>query len=126
DVVQKSFEKAGETFEKLSAGGKTQVISEPAKLFDDRKAFEMTANGLTCVEFGGRISFTPDHVFQFSSGAQPSFNKNFELLARDLEEHQEEGYSNFITSDLPQHLDKLKGILEEIRTFTTYTSLDIS
>ena len=126
DAIQKSFEKAGASFDKLVAGGKTQVVSEPSRLFDDRNVFEVTVSALTCVEFGSRFSFTPDQVFQFSSGAQPSFNKNFELLVRDLEEHQEEGYRNFIASDLPHQLDKLKGIFEELSTFTAFTPLEIS
>src|SRR5690606_11386206 len=80
DVVQKSFDKARESFDKLAGGGRAHVISEPALLFDDRRAFEATASALTCVEFGSRYALAPDHVFEFSSGAQPSFNKNFELL----------------------------------------------
>src|SRR5690606_18503253 len=111
---------------KLAGGGRAHVISEPALLFDDRRAFEATASALTCVEFGSRYALAPDHVFEFSSGAQPSFNKNFELLVRDLEGHQERGYRSFIASDLPHHLDKLKGVIEGISTFTTFTPLELS
>ena len=126
DVVQKSFDKAGESFAKLTGGGRTQVISEPAMLFDDRHTFEACVDALTCVEFGSRYALAPDHVFEFSSGAQPSFNKNFELLVRDLEGHQERGYQNFIASDLPHQLDKLKGVFEVISTFATFTPLEFS
>src|SRR5690606_35110319 len=117
---------AGESFAKLTGGGRTQVISEPAMLFDDRHTFEACVDALTCVEFGSRYALAPDHVFEFSSGAQPSFNKNFELLVRDLEGHQERGYQNFIASDLPHQLDKLKGVFEGISTFATFTPLEFS
>lgn len=126
DVVQKSFDKARESFDKLAGGGRAHVISEPAVLFDDRHAFETKASALACVEFGSRYALAADHVFEFSSGAQPSFNKNFELLVRDLEGHQERGYKSFITSDLPHQLDKLKGVIEGISTFTTFTPLEVS
>jgi transcription-repair coupling factor (superfamily II helicase) len=48
------------------------------------------------------------------------------MLARDLEQHQEEGYENFIASDLPHQLDKLRGIFDEINTSAGFCPLEFS
>ena len=66
------------------------------------------------------------HVFDFSSSAQPSFNKNFELLATNLLEHQMQGYSNFIAAEQPRQVERLHGIFEEIHPEIRFQSLEFS
>src|SRR5690606_2539153 len=126
DIIQKSFDAAAESFSRIAGGGKTQVVSGPEVLFDDRDAFQRTVASFPCVEFGSRYFLPATHAFQFLSGAQPSFNKNFGLLTADLERLQQEGYRTFIASDLPHQLDKLKSILSEISSTVTVETLDFS
>src|SRR5690606_33806004 len=53
-------------------------------------------------------------TFNFDSSAQPSFNKNFDLLSTDLYEHQMHGYSNFIAAEMPRQLERQNGIFDEV------------
>ncbi len=125
DVVQKSFEKAEGSLSKILKESGTQVVASPEKLFVGGAAFKTFCNPFSCVEFGSRHTLSSSTSFEFQSSAQPSFNKNFELLVNDLYEHQLQGYSNFIASDLPRQLERLKGIFAEISTSLEFQSLEI-
>ena len=125
DLVQKSFEKAKSSLSKILKESGTQVVASPEKLFVSGAAFKIFCTPFSCVEFGSRHSLSSSISFEFQSSAQPSFNKNFELLVNDLYEHQLQGYSNFIASDLPRQLERLKGIFAEISTSLEFQSLEI-
>ncbi len=126
DVVQKTFEKAGESFNKIIQQSSTQIISTPGKLFDDGFAFKSHTQNFTLIEFGMRFILPESKTFQFQSAPQPSFNKNFELLTKDLYDHQIQGYHNFITADIPKQTERLKGIFEEINDEVEFEPLDFS
>ncbi|MDH4058848.1 MAG: transcription-repair coupling factor, partial [Cyclobacteriaceae bacterium] len=126
DVIQKSFEKASEAFNKIIGTSKTQVVSGPEKLFDTDESFEDLSCQYTRVEFGNRFSLPAAKLFEWSSSGQPSFNKNFELLANDLVEHQTQGFSNFIAADVPRQLDRLHGIFGEIHPEIIFKDLEFS
>ncbi|MFC2090445.1 transcription-repair coupling factor [Bacteroidota bacterium] len=54
-------------------------------------------------------------TWEFSTVPQTPFNKDFELLARELlKNHTQLGYTNYILSDNQIQLDRLKAIFEEI------------
>ncbi len=126
DVIQKSFDKARETFSKIIEGVKTQVVLSPEKLFDDSETFQQLASGFTHIEFGNRFTYSEAIVFDWASAAQPSFNKNFELLANDLNEHQAQAYRNFIAADVPRQLDRLQGIFSEIHPELQFQGLEFA
>lgn len=126
DVVEKSFHKASESFAKIISGSNTQVVLSPDALFDDRQKFEDMTKGFTRIEFGNRFVFADSPHFEWSSSSQSSFNKNFELLASDLIDHQTQGFSNFIVADVPRQLDRLYGIFEEIQPSLQFQGLEFS
>lgn len=127
DMIQKSFEKARDSFDKiLRESGNTKVVSSPDQLFDDAKVFTGKTEAFTKIEFGSRAVLENSDTYELPSSAQPSFNKNFELLVSDLYEHQEQGYSNFIAADMPKQLDRLKGIFEEINGQLKFQPLEFS
>src|SRR5690606_23030702 len=115
DVIQQNFEKVGTSFDKvLRESGNTRVVARPDELFEQGLTFSGRCLNFTCVEFGNRFSIPNAQTFEWQSSAQPSFNKNFELLANDLTNHQSNGFVNFIAADMPRQLDRLKGIFEEL------------
>ncbi|MBY0436540.1 MAG: transcription-repair coupling factor, partial [Cyclobacteriaceae bacterium] len=63
-------------------------------------------------------------TFEFKTAAQPSFNKNFEMLAKNLLEHQEKGYINFIAAEQPRQLERLQGVFEEIHPELRFQPLE--
>lgn len=123
DVVKKCFEKAEDSFIKLVQESGAQIISEPGKLFERPDNFVKQSQSFCRVEFGSRFIFPNSTVFQYSASAQPSFNKNFELLANNLLSHQSQGYTNFIAADMPKQLERLSGIFDEIHPELKFQAL---
>jgi len=126
DVVQKSYENATASFDKILRESGTQVVSTPDALFDDRDSFIRNVGPFIKVEFGSRYTLKDFASYDFPSSAQPSFNKNFELLANNLAEQQSKGLSNFIAADLPKQQERLRGILEEINPDVQFQPLEFS
>lgn len=114
DTIQKSFEKATATFDKIIQQSGAKVVLSPDRLFDDADSFEHRLKSFKRIEFGNRFTLENTQEFFWSASAQPSFNKNFELLANDLIEHQSSGYINLIAADVPRQLDRLKEIFDQI------------
>jgi transcription-repair coupling factor (superfamily II helicase) len=127
DIVEKCFEKASASFDKiLRESGQTKVVLEPDQLFNTGEAIMKSLGDLSCIEFGSRYTLEARHIYEFNSSAQPSFNKNFELLAANLLEQQELSYSNFISTEQPRQVERLHGIFEEIHPEIKFQSLDFS
>lgn len=114
DVLTKSFEKAEASFDKIIQQSGAQIVLKPEQLFEVADGFETRSESFQRIEFGSRSALKNPVVFELPSAAQPSFNKNFELLAGDLLEHQAQGYINFIAADVAKQQDRLKEIFEEI------------
>ena len=127
DIVEKCFEKASASFDKiLRESGNTKVVLEPIQLFNNGEGILKSLKDLSCIEFGSKFMLEARHVYEFNSSAQPSFNKNFELLATSLLEHQEHGYGNFISTEQPRQVERLHGIFEEIHPEIKFQSLEFS
>ena len=126
DIIQKCFDKATSSFEGILKASGAKIVSDPEKLFDSGASFLAKSKQFVNVEFGSRFVLEDAKAFDFSSSAQPSFNKNFELLAQDLFDHQLQGYGNFITADVPKQTERLKGIFEEINAELEFQSLDFA
>jgi transcription-repair coupling factor (superfamily II helicase) len=126
DIVQKSFERAEASFDKILKASGAQVVSSPEKLFDGGDAFLKRITAFTRVEFGSRFILENARTFDYSSSAQPSFNKNFELLAANLYDHQMQNISNFIAADMPRQLERLRGVFEEINSELRFQPLEFS
>jgi transcription-repair coupling factor (superfamily II helicase) len=126
DIVQKSFERAEASFDKILKASGAQVVSSPEKLFDRGDTFLERTNAFTRVEFGSRFILENARTFDYQSSAQPSFNKNFELLAANLYEHQMQNISNFIAADMPRQLERLRGVFEEINSELRFQPLDFA
>jgi transcription-repair coupling factor (superfamily II helicase) len=51
----------------------------------------------------------------FHSQPQPSFNKNFDLLIRQMHQYKAAGYETYICSDNPKQFDRLATIFKELK-----------
>lgn len=126
DIIHRSFEKVQTSFDKILIKSGTQVVLQPGQLFEDSDSFQQKAELFSLVEFGSRFASSDAKSFVLPSSAQPSFNKNFELLANNLIEHQAQGYSNFIAADVPKQLDRLKEIFEEIHPELAFQPMEFA
>lgn len=125
DILAEGFEKATEKFDLiLREAGDTKVSLEPCHLFVTSELFLEQIQGSSVIEFGSRSYMKSAKTIDFKSSPQPSFNKNFELLAKNLLDHQLQGFSNFIAAEQPRQLDRLHGIFEEIHPELKFQALD--
>jgi transcription-repair coupling factor (superfamily II helicase) len=127
DIIQKNFEKVEASFDKIMReSGNTQIVSKPEQLFEQGDNFFFRTENFVRIEFGNRFSLENAKTIEWKSSAQPSFNKNFELLAKDLSDHQMQGFSNFIAADMAKQLERLKGIFDEINSEARFQPLGFS
>lgn len=127
DVIEKSFQKASQSFDKIvRESGQARLALEPEALFETRESFEQSVAPYRKVEFGSRFHMPADVTVEYRSSAQPSFNKNFELLAANLVDHQMQGYTNFIVAEQHKQLERLQGIFSEIHPELRFQTLDTS
>ena len=63
---------------------------------------------------------------QFHTKEQPSFNRNFELLIKDLQDKTAEHFTIFIFSENPKQLERLRSIFEELKANILFTPIPIS
>ncbi|MDO7874937.1 transcription-repair coupling factor [Hymenobacter sp. ASUV-10] len=115
DVVTELFEKAESGFKQvLEEGGGMQIVSKPADLFESGRNFKKRLDEFAVVEFGKRFFFKNTEEFQFASKPQPSFNKDFNRMVKNLQENQHRNLTTIITADTVRQADRLRTIFDEL------------
>ena len=126
DVIEAYFKKATENFDTiLKESGNTKVVMEPAALFESKQSFETLVADFAKIEFGKRFYLKAKEVYTFDAEAQPSFNKNFELLAENLIQNQDKSITNLIAAESEKQIERLSSIFEEIDPFVKFQGINI-
>ena len=81
------------------------------KDFISDKDFLKELEAFQIIEFGQKAFYKPDNLFSFNISKQAEFNKNFKLLADDMNKWETENYKNFILSDQEKQIERIKSIL---------------
>jgi len=95
------------------------IIISGKRLADDIEKFRY-------VETGIGTGHNDSPLFEFHTEPQPPFNKNFELLARQLENNRNNGYETIIVSESQSQSDRLNDIFSEISPSTQFKPLLMS
>lgn len=112
DKIDKELEKAKTAFAEL----KTETLHlEPEELFTSGTDFRKEVLSHTLVEFGNHSLLKDSQVIDFRMQPQPSFNKNFDLLLKNLDENSKAGLKNLILSDNPKQTERIQTILNDLR-----------
>ncbi|MFV0365209.1 MAG: transcription-repair coupling factor [Mangrovibacterium sp.] len=74
------------------------------------ESFKQAVQSLRKVSVGNRADFEVSSTFEFNAGVQPTFNKNFQLLAQELQIKGANGYTNYILSNSEKQIERLKSI----------------
>ena len=115
DVVNELFDKAEANFQRLlGESGGMQIVSKPGDLFESGKSFKKLFDEFAIVEFGKRFHFKNADTFQFTAKPQPSFNKEFERMVKNLKENQLRNFTTIITADTVRQADRLRTIFDEL------------
>ncbi|SIQ61117.1 transcription-repair coupling factor [Pontibacter lucknowensis] len=127
DVIDEYFDKASHAFDKLMEGsGGTQIVSDPEQLFQTQKQFKKLLEKFSIVEFGKRFNYKDTEVMQLQSKPQPSFNKDFNRLVKDLHEQQSKGFVNIIATESPRQINRLTTIFDELDHDMRFQHLAVS
>jgi transcription-repair coupling factor (superfamily II helicase) len=121
-------------------GMSEQVPDETAEI--NIKSSVSEADFLTCklletalrnrhiIEMGNRQAFKNEasSVFTvpYATKQQPSFNRQFDLLIRDLQEHEKKQYNIFLFSDNPKQLERLHVIFTDLKAEILVTPVPVS
>lgn len=115
DVMDESFHKAEQAFSQIVSQSQTEkLLLKPTDLFDSGKQLVMLVGNFSTVEFGRQFYLPSDHKIVWESQPQPSFNKNFDLLATNLSDNEKQGFTNVITAENEKQIDRLLGIFQEL------------
>lgn len=125
DVIDKYFTRAKESFETIIESSGNTGVFKPDYLFETRDSFCASIEKYVKIEFGNRFVLDATDVFQFDTSAQPSFNKNFDLITKSLEDFQQKDYTTIIASESEKPINQLESIFEEINPFIKFSSLII-
>ena len=119
------FEKATMAFDKLAHNVK-QI--EPSDLFCTGQIFKDLLPQFSVVEFGQDVLFedSSSNALYFDTSPQPSFNKQFNLLIQDLNQHHNDGYQTIICCANTQQAQRFHDIFEEHDSVVHYKTLVLS
>ena len=115
------YTKAEETFNSENSLIK---LSSPADLFCEGKVILKQLEQFATVVFGKTTYTLKDsHTFEFNTKAQPVFNKQFDLLIRNLRENTEAGLTNFLFCDNQKQAQRFHDIFEDVDHDLTYETI---
>ncbi len=127
NIIEKNQHQARLNYDEiLRKSNNTKVVQEPEFIFESGESFREDLNKHDIIEFGTRHFFDSYNTFTFQSEAQPSFNKNFNLIADNLSEYLQKDYTIFIASDSLSQISRLHSIFEEIDPHLRFEILNIS
>lgn len=120
----------------------TKILKEvKVEDFVPAATIERQIGSRTIVEFGSKKQFGNSTIQQFdndethnsklitlnfSSKPQPSFNRNFEMLIKDLKTHEENGYSIYLFADQAKQLERLYTIFQDLKAEINFTPVPTS
>jgi transcription-repair coupling factor (superfamily II helicase) len=90
------------------------------------KEFISSLASLKLIECSSNTYFKPDKKYLFNTSPQPSFNKNFELLAHNLHENIDNGYQVYILSENPKQFERLNDIFASLDKVVKFNPLQTS
>lgn len=62
----------------------------------------------------------------FEAAPQPSFNKQFDLLIRDLKENTKAGFTNYLFTDNPRQVERFYSIFEDLKADVRFEPVGIA
>ncbi|WP_345224212.1 transcription-repair coupling factor [Hymenobacter koreensis] len=127
DIVGEQFDKAEQGFQSmLQESSGQQIVSSPEDLFETTKALKKHLERFPVLEFGKRFYYKEAEQVPFASKPQPSFNKDFSRLVKDMHQNQERGLTTIIAADSMRQMDRLRTIFDELDHEVRFQHLAVS
>jgi len=127
DVVKSGYKKAVELWKALDATDKQQNPNwlDPRFSFSDEKMLADLFQDFALIEFGKQFFYQSKAVFHFETRPQPSFNKDFDLLIKNLKENESQGIHNFIFTNSVKQTERLYAILDDLDKTAKFTPVQV-
>jgi transcription-repair coupling factor (superfamily II helicase) len=95
--------------------------------FISSSEFEKNCRSRHIVEFGHR-STVPDQVLEieFKTREQPAFNRQFELLIKDLKSWESKGFQLYLFAENPRQLERLQTIFDDLKAEIVFNPVTTS
>ena len=77
------------------------------------------------VEFGYKAHHANFEI-EFNAKPQPSFNRNFDMLIKDLKDHESKGYGIYIFAEQAKQLERLYSIFKDLNTEINFVPVTVS
>ena len=78
------------------------------------------------IEFGHRPSLTTLHEIEFHTKEQPAFNRQFDLLIKDLKSREAKKYNIYLFAENPKQLERLHTIFIDLKAEIQLTPVPVS
>ena len=114
-VVFDQFQKLGEKWQENEETDKI-MLADVNRLKSSFDSFQL-------IEFGSNFDALKSKTFTFRSSPQPSFNKQFEMLADNLKEYSEKGYDNVIAAADSTQVNRFYEIFEDLEQHVSITPI---
>lgn len=108
------YGKAVDAFKKLSEDIKH---AKPNELFCNATLLKKQLTDFSILEFGANALFSnaSEHCVTFNIAPQPTFNKQFNLLIKDLNSNYDNGYINYIACVSQQQAKRFHDIFDDAK-----------
>ena len=84
------------------------------EVFEDSLSVSEKINNKTTIEFGKRKYFLEATEYKFYFSPQPSFNKNFDMLIKNLQSNHAQKIKNVVFADSSKQVERLYAIFEDL------------
>lgn len=118
--LDKYLDKAKDVFNTLDGPIKH---SAPEEIYMQAIDLKSQLEKFKVIEFGNKFHLANGENIVFKTEPQPSFNKNFELLAKNLNANKKRGLKNYILSDNPQQIERIYSIFEDTERVVAFTPM---
>ncbi|RZK52870.1 MAG: transcription-repair coupling factor, partial [Pedobacter sp.] len=127
DIVKGGYKKAVELWKALGVTDKQQNPNwiDPKFSFTDEKMLSDLFQDFAVIEFGKQFFYQTENVIQFETKPQPSFNKDFDLLIKNLKENESQHIHNFIFTNSTKQTERLYAILDDIDKTAKFTPVNV-
>ena len=122
-ILDTEYQKALDIYKELDdTPGKS---APPSELYFEKSLFDSQLNERTVIEFNSQETLAAKTI-NFNISAQPTFNKNFDLLQEDLIKMEKVGFTTMIVSNQPKQIERIYSIFEDLQADVKFTTLDVS
>lgn len=118
DKVDEVFNQATKAYEKLESN---VVRLAPDQMFIPGPFLQETFSRHSVLETGSSAILPNTDRIEYDQSPQPEFRKNFELLAKNLNENEAKGIKNIIAATSSNQIERLYNIYEDLQLKVNFT-----